>query len=252
MATIKRVLAADYACEEGDLTAGVITVVPFEVRPGRRPYPVASKPLLIGSIGTGVVISCDPRRVDWLRSIVAGLERDDLFEPATIAPINERVTSEGQRLLGPHLRYACSRDHFRPAPDGDVQIDLIANEEVIELAKTPGFPHALSSNYDRDPPDLLAAVERDGNKIIGVAAAAAEADGLWQIGVDVVPEARQNGVGRQIVGRLTGAILERNGVPFYSTSPSNIPSRSVAVSLGFWPAWTEMYARDLSSSNAPD
>ena len=246
MATIMQVLAADYACDDADLTTGEITVVPFEVRTGRRPYPLASKPLLIGSIGTGAVIACDPSRVDWMRAIVAGLDRDDLFEPATIAPINARVTSEGQRLLGPHLRYACSRDHFRLSPVGGVHVDLIADEEVVELAKTPGFAHALSSNYDREIPDLLATVARDGNKIVGVAAAAAETDGLWQIGVDVVPEARQNGVGRQIVSRLTEAILERDAVPYYSTSSSNIASRSVAVSLGFWPAWTEIYARDLA------
>jgi GNAT superfamily N-acetyltransferase len=252
MATIKRVLAADYACDEADLTAGVMTVVPFELRPGRRPYPVASKPLLIGTIGTGTVISCDPRRVDWMRSIVAGLERNDPFEPATIASINERITADGQQLIGPHLRYACSRDRFCPVSNGGAHINLIADDEVVELAKTPGFPNALSSNQNRVIPDLLATVAREGNQIIGVAAAAAETDGLWQIGVDVIPEARQRGVGRQIVGRLTEAILERGAVPYYSTTPSNIASRSIAVSLGFWPAWTELFARDNTSSNAPD
>jgi hypothetical protein len=247
MAAIKRVLAADYACDEADLTAGVMTVVPFEKRPGRRMYPIASKPLLIGSIGSGVVISCDPCRVDWMRSIAAGLDRDDFFEPATIVRINERVAAEGQRLIGPHLRYACSRDRYRPAPSSGFQIELIADEAVVELAeRNPEFPHALSSNQEQPIPVLLATVVRDGNRIIGVAAAAAEANGLWQIGVDVVSDARHHGIGRQIVGLLTEAILEREGVPFYSTGPSNIVSRSVAVSLGFWPAWTELYARDLS------
>jgi len=252
MATIKRVLAADYACDEADLTAGVMTVVSFEKRFGRRPYPVASKPLQIGTIGAGAVISCDPRRVDWMRSIVVGLERDDPFEPATIATINERITADGQFLIGPHLRYACSRDRFRPVPNGGAHIDLIADDDVVELAKTPGFPNALSSNQNQVILDLLATIVRDGNQIIGVAAAAAEVDGLWQIGVDVVPDARQKGIGRQIVGRLTEAILEREAVPYYSTTPSNIASRSIAVSLGFWPAWTEMFARDLIPSATRD
>jgi FR47-like protein len=246
MVTIKRVLAADYACDEAAFTTDAISVVPFERRAGRRMYPVASKPLVIGSTGTGAVVSCDPRRVDWMRSLVAGIERDDLFEPATIAKINERVTAEGQRLVGPHLRYACSRDRFRSVPQGELHVDLIAGVEVIELAEsTPSFPHALSSNHDLPIPDLIAVVAREGNQIVGVAAAAAEADSLWQIGVDVLPETRQNGVGRKIVSLLTKAILERDAVPFYSTSPSNIASRSIAVGLGFWPAWTEIYARDL-------
>ena len=131
MVTIRRVLAADYACDVADLTAGVITVVPFEERPGRRMYPVASKPMLIGSIGTGAVISCDPRRVDWMRSIVSGIDRDDLFEPATIVKINERVTSEDQRLLGPHLRYACSCDRFRPVPSGGTRSSSCARHRPV-------------------------------------------------------------------------------------------------------------------------
>jgi len=245
MGTIIRVLAADFACDEADLTAGVITVVPFEEGAGRRRFRVASKPLLIGTMGTGAVVSCDPRRVDWMRSVVSGLERDGLFEPATIAKINERIAAEGQRLIGPHLCYACSRDRFQPVRQDGLHIDLIADDEVIELAKIPGFPHALSSNQNLFIPNLLATVAREGSQIIGVAAAAAETDGIWQIGVDVVSEARQKGIGRQIVSRLTAAILERDDVPYYTTSTANIPSRSLAVGLGFWPAWTDLFVADL-------
>ena len=67
---------------------------------------------------------------------------------------------------------------------------------------------------------------------------------MWQIGVDVVETARGGGIGRALVSRLTALILDSGRVPYYSTAVSNIRSRAVALSLGYWPAWTELYVRD--------
>jgi hypothetical protein len=46
------------------------------------------------------------------------------------------------------------------------------------------------------------------------------------------------------VSRLTELILDGGRVPYYSTAVSNIRSCAVALSLGYWPAWTELYVRD--------
>jgi hypothetical protein len=37
-------------------------------------------------------------------------------------------------------------------------------------------------------------------------------------------------------------VLAAGRVPCYSTAVSNIASRSLAIRLGYWPAWTELYA----------
>lgn len=72
----------------------------------------------------------------------------------------------------------------------------------------------------------------------------ADSDAMWQIGVDVIAPEHGRGVGRALVGRLTELILDRGKIPYYSPAASNIRSRTVATSLGYWPAWTELYARD--------
>ena len=77
-----------------------------------------------------------------------------------------------------------------------------------------------------------------------MAGASADSDDLWQIGVEVVEAARGSGIGRALVGRLIEGILDRGRIPYYTTVVSNLRSRSVAISLGYWPAWTELYARD--------
>jgi predicted GNAT family acetyltransferase len=127
-----------------------------------------------------------------------------------------------------------------------VNFELLEGDQIHELYSTPGFTHALSYQPDRAVRDVLAVVARDQRQIIGVAAAKAETQKLWQIGVDVIPEARQQGLGKFLVSRLSQEILNRDIVPYYSAASSNIASRSIAASLGFWPAWTELLVNDIT------
>jgi predicted GNAT family acetyltransferase len=113
------------------------------------------------------------------------------------------------------------------------------------LYRTPGFANALGYDEQHPRPDMLAVVARREADIVGIAAVSADSERLWQVGVDVVPEARGSGLGRALVSRLTAELLEREIVPFYATGIANIASRRLAASVGYWPAWTEVYARDL-------
>jgi predicted GNAT family acetyltransferase len=146
-------------------------------------------------------------------------------------------------LHGPNLWFACSRDRFRPARSSpDVDIAVCERESIPCLYAHPGFTNALSYRADHPRPDMIATVARRAGRIVGIAAASADCDRLWQIGVDVLPEERQHGIGRALVSRLTEAVLETGRIPCYSTAVSNIASRSLALRLGYWPAWTELYA----------
>ena len=50
---------------------------------------------------------------------------------------------------------------------------------------------------------------------------------------------------------FTQMIFDAGGVPYYTAAASNIASRSTALGLGFWPAWTDLYVTDLIRS-APE
>jgi predicted GNAT family acetyltransferase len=97
----------------------------------------------------------------------------------------------------------------------------------------------MAENADRRA--VLRAIRGD---IVGIAGAKADRELMWQIGVDVVEAARGGGIGRALVSRLTERILDSGRIAYYSTTVSNIRSRAVALSLSYWPAWTELYARD--------
>lgn len=244
-AAIRRVLAATYACEEGNFEAdGVHITLAYEV-PGRMRFPLPSAPLMVGTMGQGVVVSCSQDRIAWMQTVLGKQARDPVFGAALLGELARLVAREGQQLLGPVLRYSCSRSDLRPAPTpAGLTLGLVEGAAVAALYRHGGFDHALSYRRDATRPDVLATVMRQGERVVGIAAASADHALLWQIGVEVDPDFRGRGIARALVGRLTAAIHDANAVPYYSTWVSNLRSQSVALSLGFWPAWTEVYVRD--------
>ena len=66
---------------------------------------------------------------------------------------------------------------------------------------------------------------------------------MWQIGIDVLPAYRRQGIAASLTGRLAAEILQRGRVPFYCSAWSNIPSVRNAIKSGFIPAWVEMTAK---------
>jgi hypothetical protein len=244
-AAIRATLAAQCACDEATLDAPGVAVTEAAERPGRLRFPVPSKPLLAVTLGAGVVISCHPSRSRWVRGKLGRADRDAIFSAPLIARLARYVGRDTQDLVGPILRYSCSRDTFRHHADlNGVAIAVVERAEIAALNRYPDFSHALMDRADHPRPDMVATVARRGGEIVGIAAASADSDLLWQLGVEVVAAARGGGIGRALVGRLTEAVFEHGRVPYYSTTIANLHSRSLATGLGYWPAWTDLYVRD--------
>ena len=68
----------------------------------------------------------------------------------------------------------------------------------------------------------------------------ADCDDMWQIGVDVLPEYRRNGIASALTNNLAKEILKRGKVPFYCCAWSNIRSAKNAIRSGFTPSWVEV------------
>ena len=192
-----------------------------------------------------MVVSCHPERVDWLRTNLGELHRDAIFSATTIARLADYIEPDGQLLSGPELKYVCSQGDVRPmgAPE-HVEIAVVEGTDIHPLYRHRGFPHALSYRTATPRPDVVVTVATRADEIVGIAGASADGDAIWQIGVDVVAHARGGGIGRALVSRLTREVLRQGRLPYYSTTVSNLRSSRLALSLGYWPAWVELYARD--------
>jgi GNAT superfamily N-acetyltransferase len=197
-------------------------------------------------MGAGVVVSCHPDRVDWLRATLGPLARDAIFSAETIACLSHYVEPDELVMSGPDLKFVCTSADLRPQEAAlSAEGSLVEGDSVVRLYRHPGFRHALHYRVDPKRPDVLAAVATRNGEIVGIAGASADCDAMWQIGVDVVAPARGQRLGRALVSCLAAAILARGRLPYYSTTVANLASRNLAIGVGFWPAWIEMwtYAR---------
>ncbi len=131
--------------------------------------------------------------------------------------------------------------------------DLVENksrDEIFSLRGLQGFDNSLAFDDRGHTPTKAACIARNGDMITGVSGAApASPEGLWEVGVDVLPEYRNSGMGTYLVTKLTGELLERDVVPFYSASVTNIGSQMVAARCGYIPAWVDTYGTVLDGSS---
>jgi GNAT superfamily N-acetyltransferase len=242
--TVRAVLAADLACRETDFLYEQVTINIAEPREGRFRFPVREKSLSIVTMGKGAVISCNQDRLNWVTHLVEHLSRGQIFSIQTIAKLEEYVRRDGQFIAGPDQKYVCTADDLAEVfvPQG-VKVTVYAQDNVAGLYEHTNFRHALSYRVDHPRPDQLAVAAECDGKIVGIAGASEDCELMWQIGVDVLPEYQGLGIGKAIVGTLTKAVLDHGVLPYYSTEVSNLLSRRLAVSVGYWPAWVQMYAR---------
>jgi len=242
---IRKVLKADFSCEERCFDEEGVFIYQAREVEGRRRFPFSEKSLFIMTMGRGVVISCSSDRVEWVKENLCSLTRDQIFSAPVIALLEVLVNKQDQLMAGPDLKYACSADTFRPSkPSDETEVRLVERADVRGFYKHEGFRHALAYRPDSPRPDVLATVAEYKGKTIGIAGASADCNEMWQVGVDVIPDHRRHGVGKTLVSELTKAIIRRGKVPYYSTTVSNIQSRALATGLGYWPSWVELYARE--------
>lgn len=248
--TVRAVLSASFGCGENDFDAEGPTFHVAVRREGGLRFPLRERSLGVVTMGKGVVVSCNEDRIDWVKRLLEPLTRGQLFSARTIANLQRRLELDGQYLAGPDQKYVCTAEDAREfdLPPG-VAVTTLYGEDIHALYEYKAFGHALAFRKDTDRPDRIAVVAECGGNVVGVAGASADCDALWQIGVDVLPEHRGGGIGKALVGTLTGAVLREGVLPYYSAEVSNLQSRQLAVTLGYWPVWTELYAREETVNN---
>lgn len=102
----------------------------------------------------------------------------------------------------------------------------------------PEWSNALCEK--RKQLDKLTVGAFDNGKLIGLAGGSADCDSMWQIGIDVLPDYRRQGIASSLTSKLAIEILNRKIVPFYCCAWSNIKSVRNAITSGLRPAWVQI------------
>ena len=122
------------------------------------------------------------------------------------------------------------------------EIRVLHPEDFTDLY-VPAWGNALCE--DRKQLDMLGAGAYDGGRLVGLAGCSADGDEMWQIGIDVLPEYRRQGIASALTNRLAREIFAHGKVPFYGAAWSNVRSLRNGLRSGFRPAWAELSAEEI-------
>ncbi|HZJ57603.1 MAG TPA: GNAT family N-acetyltransferase [Clostridia bacterium] len=227
--------AIDANCSPGDFSRSENVAVISRPHKDARRY--LNLPFFCDLItyGSNIVASVDERIFDFVREYMDTMHPHDCFELPQIHHLTQEFEKYGF--------LPCYQAEYW-LPDVDVLKVLPCKYETRVLEQCdftklylPEWDNALSRS--RPYLDMLGVGAYDGDILIGLSGCSADCDTMWQIGIDVLPEYRRQGIAAALTSRLAVEILKRGKVPFYCCSWSNLGSVRNAIKSGFRPAWVE-------------
>lgn len=193
------------------------------------------------SYGNNIVASVNSEMTDEIKAYINTYSTESSFEPQNIYLLNE--------MLKKHDMKVCfMAEYFLPdlnllvEKPCEYKLRILEKDQLVDLY-IPKWSNALCKK--RKQLDMMAVGAYDGEKLVGLAGCSADCDTMWQIGVDVLPEYRKQGIASAITSRLALEVLNKGKVPFYCATWTNIKSIRNAINSGFKLAYVELTAKNI-------
>ena len=210
---------------------------------GRRMYEHEKYFFHMVTMGSNAVITADPCLHAFLREHIQGKIGHRLFEVPNLLKIEEQLNQFSYTLTASHHMFLPWQ---RVEAKLDCPVKWYYEEELHQFYGDHRFCNALSEKYMPWRPDRIAVVAYNDHEIMGMAGCTEDAPGWMQVGIDVIPQFRSQGIGTYLVTILKNKIEEMGATPFYGTSVSNYHSWTIAFNSGFRPTWVEIGANRMT------
>lgn len=235
--------AVDLCAEPADFEKGENVVVTSHKNEGARRYLTLPFSCHIVSYGSNVVASVSPEFREITQAFVNAYPVEYLLETPHLHVLNEALMARGQKISGMAEYFLPDVNVLREL-DCPRELRLLTPEDFADLY-VPEWSNALCEK--RKELDMLGVGAYDGDRLVGLAGCSADCDTMWQIGIDVLPAYRRQGIASALTSRLAIEILERGKVPFYCAAWCNVKSVRNAIKSGFRPAWVEVSAKSCEA-----
>lgn len=191
------------------------------------------------SYGNNIVASVSPAFFDITEQYISKYSVVDCFDTPTVHILNRALMQNGEEICF-LAEYFLPDVNLLSALDCPYETRILTQKDFADLY-IPEWSNALCEK--RKELDVLGIGAYDNQKLVGLAACSADCETMWQIGIDVLPAYRRQGIASALTSRLALEILNRGKVPFYCAAWSNIRSVRNAIKSGFRPAWIELTAK---------
>lgn len=234
--------AIDLGCSPEDFTRDENIVTVSRAHPKARRY--LSYPLSCDLVtyGCNIVAQTSEELAPAVKRYIDSYPVEHCFETPHMHVLNEILRPYDQKICFMAEYFLPDVDQLRPLPCA-YELKLLHQEDLGQLY-IPQWSNALCEK--RKELDILAVGAYDSGRLIGLAGCSADCDTMYQIGVDVLPEYRRQGIASALTSRLALEILALGKVPFYCAAWSNLPSVRNAMRSGFRPAWVQITAKSTA------
>ena len=234
--------AFDLGCEAEDFLKNENLVVLSRKNERARRYLELPFSCQLTSYGRNIVASVLPEFHALTEEYIQKYPVEHCFETPHLHALNEALAAHGQKICFMAEYFLAEQSALKEQPCA-YELRLLRPRDFKDLY-LPQWNNALCEK--RKELDVLGVGAYDGERLVGFAGCSADCEEMWQIGVDVLPSYRRQGVAAAVTSKLALEILARDKVPFYCAAWSNIGSVRNAIRSGFRPAWVEMTAKPFT------
>ena len=232
--------ACDCNCEPGDFWKKEPVVTRSQAHPLARKY--LPLPFLcdIVSYGSNVVAQTSEELAAPVAAYLNAYPAEHCFETPQLHILEEILRPYGMKVCFMAEYFLPDVDKVTQQPCG-YELRVLHQSDFANLY-LPQWSNALCEK--RKELDVLGVGAYHVDQLIGLAGCSADCWDMYQIGVDVLPEYRRQGIAAAVTSRLALEVLKKDKVPFYCAAWCNLRSVRNAIRCGFRPAWVELTARD--------
>ena len=233
--------ALEFCCQPEDFLKSTPTVTLSRPHPEARAYLPLPLACDIVSYGSCAVAMASEETMADVAAYLQKFPTEHLFETPNLHVLDSLMAKHG-------LNVCFMAEYF--LPDVTVLKPLTCKYDMRLLTPAEFAPYYTETwsnalTPHRKERDVLAFGAFDGENLIGLAGCSADCETMYQLGIDVLPEYRRQGIASALTSALALEVLRLGKVPFYCAAWSNIPSVRNAIRCGFRPAWAELTARDI-------
>ncbi len=238
--------ARDINCAPEDFLKDTHVLVEAVIGEQARKYYREPVSCNLVSYSSNIVASVKPEYREIVAEYLQKFEFYHCFETPNLHWMEERMAAKGQRVCFMAEFFLPDVKKLSRLSCG-YELRILEQKDFRDLY-TPQWSNALCEK--RKELDVLGVGAYQGNQLVGLAACSADCESMWQIGVDVLPEYRRQGIAAALVSNLAVEILARGKVPFYCCAWSNLRSVRTAIRCGFLPAWAELTVKPAEIVNS--
>lgn len=230
-------LAIDFCTDEKSVLSKENIFTEYRALDGRRIFQEGECFLKIAVVNGKILASGKRNIIAWVSEKYKNGNGAWFMDMECLHELEAGLSEFGCQIGQAHPFYIATEKSIVDTKDFEIRIFI--GDELEQFRDDERFGEAFI--FDDVPKDEIGVGAYKNGEILGMAGATSDSDRMWQIGINVMPEAEGMGIGTMLVEIIKNEILDRGRLPFYGTSMSHIASQKVALAAGFTPAWAELY-----------